>query len=69
MVGDHPSIYKSLKDIMRDEHHTSIACIQVLAGIQTQNKRKKYEKLDARIKMMVKDFHNLTRDEYFKMAL
>ena len=68
VVGDHPSIYKFLKDITREEHHATITWNQVLAGTQTQNKRKKYEKLDSRIKMIVKDFHNVARDDYFKMA-
>ncbi len=48
--GDRPSFYKFMKDIIREEQNTTAVKNQVLVGIQTQTKRKKYEKIDHRMR-------------------
>ncbi|CAF1252221.1 unnamed protein product [Didymodactylos carnosus] len=35
VVGDHPSIYKFIKDIIREEQNTAVVSNQMLAGTQT----------------------------------
>ena len=57
-----------MTDIKREEHNTTVTWNQILAGTQTSNKRKKYDKIDERIKNMVKEFDKVSRDDYFKMA-
>ncbi|CAF3518452.1 unnamed protein product [Rotaria socialis] len=54
VVGDHPSFYKFINDMKREEHNSTVTWNQVLTGTQTPNKRKKYGKIDERIKNMVK---------------
>lgn len=67
-MGDHPSFFKFLKDIIREEKNTSVVAIQSLVGTTSNNKRAKYRKIDERIKQMVQDFDNLSRENYFKIA-
>ncbi|CAF1264599.1 unnamed protein product [Adineta steineri] len=68
VVGDHPSLFTFIKDIVREEKNTTIVWNQVLAGTQSQTKRTKYDKIDLRIRNMVKEFHTVSRNDYFKMA-
>ncbi|CAF0991535.1 unnamed protein product [Adineta ricciae] len=41
VVGDHPSCYKFINNIKREEHNSTVTWNQVLTGTQTSNKRKK----------------------------
>ena len=40
----------------------------MLVGTTTQSKRKKYEKIDSRIKDMVKKYDKVSLDDYLKIA-
>jgi len=42
--------------------------MQMLVRTATHIKRKKYEKLNDQIKMMVKEFNVVSCEDYFKMA-
>ena len=55
-------------DIIREEKSTNVASTQALVRTTIHTKRKKYEKIDNRIKQMVKDYNNVSREDYFKMA-
>jgi predicted nucleic acid-binding protein len=57
-----------MKDIIREEKNTTVVSIQMLVRTATHNKRKKYGKIDDRIRQMVKDFNVVSREDYFKMA-
>ncbi len=40
----------------------------MLVGIVTQSKRKKYQKIDSRITDMVKNYGQVSLDDYLKIA-
>ena len=68
IVGDHPSFFEFLKDIIREEKNTIVVTTQMLVGTTIQSKRKKYEKIDSRIKDMVKKYDQVSLDDYLKIA-
>jgi hypothetical protein len=68
IVGDHPSFFKFLNDIIREEQNTSVAATQALVGAVSNSKRAKYQKIDERIQHMVQEFNNVSREDFFKIA-
>ena len=54
--------------LLENKKNTNVASTEALVRTTIHTKRKKYKKIDNRIKQMVKDYNNDLREDYFKMT-